>query len=138
MLPGQRKTIKPDKPLSSRALAGSATTDAPPPSLQKPEFRINLFREIKRQINEMQFDDSKKKDDLMAIVGEIEQQVIKGDEASLTKLERWLNVLAKSSPKIHEITLAALSERSNGAPSRIRFFAQEMAEKDEQKEQGQP
>ena len=68
----------------------------------------NLFKSIYHAIEESPREDSEKSD-LVAGVGEIENEVAKGDQANESFLSRRLRNLKKTAPDIADVALAALT-----------------------------
>lgn len=69
----------------------------------------NIFKSLYRSINES-FYENEDKEDIIAEVNDIEDEVLKGDQADESFLARRLRNLRKMAPDIAEIMLAALTK----------------------------
>jgi hypothetical protein len=82
------------------------------------------FERIQEQIAARPEDPDLDKEELSATVGQIEEEVNKGEEANPSKVERWLKFLAMMAPDILEVVLAALTGPIPGITAAVRVIAE--------------
>lgn len=83
-----------------------------------------LFQAIYRQIETRPADPNVDKEEVTGTVQKIEQETAKGEQANLTKVERWLGHLAEMAPDILEVTVATLTNPAAGVATVIRKIAE--------------
>jgi len=83
---------------------------------------VRLFEAIYRQIEAHPDDPEVDKEELIEIVTKIQQEIVKGGQANLTKIERWLNLLTQIAPDLTRATIVGLLQ-SGGVPPSIRQIA---------------
>jgi hypothetical protein len=83
---------------------------------------VHLFEGIYRQIETRLDDPEVEKDELIEIITKIQQEIVKGRQANLAKIERWLNLLAQIAPDLTRATVVGLLQ-SGDMPPPIRQIA---------------
>ncbi len=81
------------------------------------------FAEIYRQIEARSDDPDVDREEIKETVEKIEAEIKKGDEASASKVERWLGFLSQMAPDILEVTAATLTSPIAGVAAIIRNVA---------------
>jgi hypothetical protein len=82
-----------------------------------------LFEHIQRQIEALS-EDPVIRADLAERVGQIEQQIRRGDAADITRIESQLKLVARLSPAVCATTLAALENLHAGNTAAVRQIAE--------------
>jgi hypothetical protein len=84
------------------------------------------FRAVTRQIEDRPADPEVDQDELQDTAQRVKDEVLKGDAASETKVERWLKTLIDVAPDVAEVALAALTNPLVGVAVAIRTLAQRL------------
>jgi hypothetical protein len=64
--------------------------------------------------------------ELHELVERVEQEVLKGDAANASKVERWLRFLAATADDISQMMVATLTQPGIGVPQTIQSVAQKI------------
>jgi hypothetical protein len=83
---------------------------------------VRLFETIYRQIEARSDDVEVEKEELIEIVTKIQREIAKEQQANLSKIERWLNRLARIAPDLTRSTVIGLLQ-SGSIPPPIRQIA---------------
>jgi hypothetical protein len=71
-------------------------------------YQEALFEMVHQRIAERPEEPHVDKAEITTAVNTIQEELVKGEDASPTKIERWLNILAEMAPDILDVVLAAL------------------------------
>ncbi len=82
-----------------------------------------LFETLYQRIEIRIADPDVEKEELIEIVGKIQQELVRGEQANPKKIERWLNNLAQIAPDISKAAVAGLIQPDAGVPPLIRQIA---------------
>jgi hypothetical protein len=85
---------------------------------------VHLFEAIYQQIETRLEDPGVEKEELIEIMAKIQQEVVKGRQANLAKIERWLNRLARIAPDLTRATVMGLLQSGDVPPSIRQIAAQ--------------
>lgn len=83
-----------------------------------------FFDQIYERIDSRPQDPDVDKREISETVQKIQTEVVKTDQANVTKLERWLKTLALMAPDIFEVTVATLTNPITGLGTVIRKVAE--------------
>lgn len=86
------------------------------------------FNRIRQSIDRRPDDPNVDKGELEELVGKIEEEVKKGEQANPTKVERWLGYLANMADDIFQLTAALLSSPAAGVVKAIQLIAKKARE----------
>ena len=90
------------------------------------EELAKLFDAVYRRIEQRPDDPEVDKEELAQTVGQVQQEVAKGEDANEHKLRRWLKTLAELAPDVFEVTLAAIANPVAGAALAVRRVAERL------------
>jgi hypothetical protein len=88
---------------------------------------VNQFAYIKQKIDQRVIDPDIDKTELRELIERIEQEVVKGEAANPSKVERWLQVLAATADDIFQPTVATLLHPFTGVAQTIQSVAKKMS-----------
>lgn len=97
---------------------------------------VKQFAQIRQRIDHREDDPQVDKAEIKELVGKIEQEVKKGDEANPGKVERWLRFLAQSADDIFQVTVATLANPVAGVAKAVQLIAQKAKEDQPNKRDG--
>jgi hypothetical protein len=86
------------------------------------------FNHIRQVIDQRPPDADVDKQELQELVGKIEGEVQKGDQANHVKVERWLGYLANMADDIFQLTAAVLSSPAAGVVKAVQLIAKKARE----------
>jgi hypothetical protein len=86
------------------------------------------FNGIRQMIEQRPPDADVDKQELQELVGKIEGEVQKGDQANPAKVERWLGYLANMADDIFQLTAAVLSSPAAGVVKAVQLIAKKARE----------
>jgi hypothetical protein len=120
--PISQKPTVPDHQTFSQTMI--STSDLPPAKTVSPGQELNAiarqFEVINQWIRSRPDDPDISKEALAEIVTGIRQEVVKGEQADLARVEQGLNSLLKIAPDISRATVSALLQPNAGLPAAIR------------------
>lgn len=111
-----------DKITTTRAGVGGEDLDA----------LVKAFQAIREQIDARPQDPDVDKTELVETVERIEAEVVKGEEANPSKVERWLRTLAAMAEDIFEVVAATLSHPIAGVSKAVQLIAKKAREETRQ------
>jgi hypothetical protein len=83
-----------------------------------------MFREIYQRIETRPPDPNVDREEITETVQKVEQEVKKGEEANVSKLERWLKTLKDMAPDITDATVACLTNPTAGVAMAVKKIAE--------------
>ncbi len=88
-----------------------------------PEQLRALFAPILRQVQARAEDPNVDRDELQGTVEKVRDEALKGEQASLAKLERWLRFLVDMAPDVGDVVVETLVNPLNGITEVVRKVA---------------